>query len=64
MYKKLNAPDRIQAIVQAKRICRCYRESFKGVKWLDPQTKLWEEIGWLEIDRTRYPGRSKTSQTA
>lgn len=53
MYRKLNAVSQADAIAQAKKMCRCNRASFEGVKWLDPATQVWTEIPWLEVDSTR-----------
>lgn len=56
MYKKIDAVNRFNALLIAKRLCRCERMSFEGVCWEEAGER--QEMGWEEIDLTR-PSRMK-----
>lgn len=53
MFYKLKADDRTSAIRYGKKLCRCKRSSFDGIKWFNKLAGEWEEITWLEVDSQR-----------
>ena len=52
LYYKLpkSQPDRMTAIAQARKLCRCYRSSFVGVQWRD-SSGIVHTATWDEVDR-------------
>jgi len=46
----IKAPTKLDALRQAKKVCRCKRTSFEGVKWFDNEAKEWNYFDWNLID--------------
>ena len=50
-YKHIPAKDRDQAIVMARALCQCVRQSMLGVWWREEHHTI--RMTWAEIDAAR-----------
>jgi hypothetical protein len=49
LYRAVKATSRAQAISTARRVCRCHRMSFAGVKWTEEDGRSYQ-LTWAEVD--------------